>query len=50
MKRLLTCLICLALTLPAVAGEAAETPLFSADGYRLTRYRSPTPARPVPFP
>ncbi|MDH4561264.1 PQQ-dependent catabolism-associated CXXCW motif protein [Pseudomonas sp. BN411] len=45
MKRLLTCLACVVLALPAVAGEAADTPLFSADGYRLTRYRSPTPAQ-----
>ncbi|AYF86608.1 PQQ-dependent catabolism-associated CXXCW motif protein [Pseudomonas sp. JS3066] len=44
MKRLLTCLACVALALPALASEAADTPLFSADGYRLTRYRSPTPA------
>ncbi|BAN48882.1 PQQ-dependent catabolism-associated CXXCW motif protein [Metapseudomonas resinovorans] len=45
MKRLVACLTCLLLALPAVAGEVPDTPLFSADGYRLTRYRSPTPAQ-----
>ncbi len=48
MKRLLACLTCLALALPAFANEAADASLFSADGYRLSRYRSPTPERAEP--
>ncbi|WP_271407493.1 PQQ-dependent catabolism-associated CXXCW motif protein [Pseudomonas sp. Q1-7] len=48
MKRLLTCLTCLALVLPVFADEARETPLFSTEGYRLGRYRSPTPEH-APF-
>lgn len=48
MKRLLAYLTCLALALPALADVAAEAPLFSADGYRLSRYRSPTPEHAEP--
>ena len=35
------CLLSLALALPTA--QADDAPLFSADGYRLTQYRSPTP-------
>ncbi|MNF53092.1 Rhodanese-like domain protein [compost metagenome] len=45
MKRLLACLICLALALPVLADEA---PLFSTDGLRMSRYRSPTPEQAEP--
>ncbi|HEX8593811.1 MAG TPA: PQQ-dependent catabolism-associated CXXCW motif protein [Pseudomonas sp.] len=38
-------LIGLAMSLPALV--LAETPLFSADGYRITLYRSPTPTQVV---
>ena len=44
MPRLLAALLCLPLLLALAPARAAEPPLFSADGYRLTRYRSPTPA------
>lgn len=44
MSRLLAALLCLPLLLGLLPARAAEEPLFSADGYRLTRYRSPTPA------
>lgn len=37
---LAACLLSLLLALPA---QAEDTPLFSADGYRQTQYRSPTP-------
>ncbi|AOE85392.1 PQQ-dependent catabolism-associated CXXCW motif protein [Pseudomonas sp. TCU-HL1] len=47
MKRFLTCLTCLTLALPLLVAEAGE-PLFSADGYRLARYRSPTPSEVDP--
>lgn len=48
MPRLLAALLCLPLLglclLQTPSALAAEEPLFSADGYRLTRQRSPTPA------
>lgn len=44
MPRLFAALLCLPLLLALAPARAAEPPLFSADGYRLTRYRSPTPA------
>lgn len=44
MSRLLAAALCLPLLLGLLPAQAAEEPLFSADGYRLTRYRSPTPA------
>ncbi|WP_044872348.1 PQQ-dependent catabolism-associated CXXCW motif protein [Pseudomonas sp. LFM046] len=47
MKRLLACVTCLVLALPVLA-EEANAPLFSADGYRVARYRSPTPAAAEP--
>jgi PQQ-dependent catabolism-associated CXXCW motif protein len=40
MSRLLAAVFCL----PLLLGQASEEALFSADGYRLDRYRSPTPA------
>ncbi|HEY8331840.1 MAG TPA: PQQ-dependent catabolism-associated CXXCW motif protein [Pseudomonas sp.] len=44
MSRLLAAVLCLPLLLGLLPAQAAEEQLFSADGYRLTRYRSPTPA------
>jgi len=43
MSRLLAAALCLPLLLALLPVQAAEEQLFSADGYRLTRYRSPTP-------
>lgn len=48
MKRFLACLTCLVLALPVIADDGADTALFSSDGYRQTRYRSPTPAQVEP--
>ena len=48
MSRLLAALFCLPLLAPSVlhtpTAQAADDALFSTDGYRTTRYRSPTPA------
>lgn len=44
MSRLLAAVLCLPLLLGLLPVQATEEQLFSADGYRLTRYRSPTPA------
>lgn len=44
MSRLLAAVLCLPLLLGLLPAQAAEEQLFSADGYRLDRYRSPTPA------
>ncbi|WP_375738617.1 PQQ-dependent catabolism-associated CXXCW motif protein [Pseudomonas boanensis] len=52
MKRFFACLCSLALgllpALPALAENTSESALFSDDGYRITRYRSPTPERAEP--
>jgi PQQ-dependent catabolism-associated CXXCW motif protein len=44
MSNLLATVLCLPLLFGLLPARSAEEPLFSADGYRLTRYRSPTPA------
>jgi len=44
MSRLLAAVLCLPLLLGLLPAKAGEEALFSADGYRLDRYRSPTPA------
>ena len=44
MSRLLAAVFCLPLLLGLLPAQAGEEALFSADGYRLDRYRSPTPA------
>lgn len=43
MSRLLAAVLCLPLLFGLLPAQAAEEQLFSADGYRLDRYRSPTP-------
>lgn len=43
MSRLLAAVLCLPLLLCLLPAQAGEEPLFSAEGYRLDRYRSPTP-------
>ncbi|WPP45281.1 PQQ-dependent catabolism-associated CXXCW motif protein [Pseudomonas sp. AN-1] len=44
MSRLLAAMLCLPLLLGLLPAQAGEEALFSTDGYRLDRYRSPTPA------
>lgn len=44
MSRLLAAVFCLPLLLGLLPAQAGEEALFSTDGYRLDRYRSPTPA------
>lgn len=44
MSRLLAAVLCLPLLFALLPARAGEEALFSADGYRLDRYRSPTPA------
>lgn len=44
MSNLLATVLCLPLLFGLLPVRSAEETLFSADGYRLTRYRSPTPA------
>ncbi|MNF34795.1 Inner membrane protein YgaP [compost metagenome] len=44
MSRLLAAVFCLPLLLGLLPAQAGEEALFSADGYRQDRYRSPTPA------
>jgi len=44
LPRVLSALTCLTLSGLLASTALAETPLFSADGYRASLYRSPTPA------
>ncbi len=44
MSRLLAAVLCLPLLCGLLSAQAGEDALFSTDGYRLDRYRSPTPA------
>ena len=44
MSRLLAAVHCLPLLCGLLSAQAGEDALFSTDGYRLDRYRSPTPA------
>lgn len=43
MSRLLAAVLCLPLLFALLPARAGEEQLFSVDGYRLDRYRSPTP-------
>ncbi|SDS85655.1 PQQ-dependent catabolism-associated CXXCW motif protein [Pseudomonas oryzae] len=43
MSRLLAAVLCLLLLFALLPARAGEEQLFSVDGYRLDRYRSPTP-------